>query len=258
MLTRGRGWLPDPPDPRDLDAAEALRGVIVPPAASLLEHVKILDQGALGSCTANAVAQAVRISHRRQGIAEPAFLSRLALYWLSRAHHGSTQEDSGTFLRTAFSAMSKLGFCPESTWPYDDGPETFKRMPSFAALHASHDQKSPTVYRRISGSGMGRVQEIKAAVAAGFAVVFGTEVEEYFLENDLPPGPMRPPAAPTLLGHAMTVVGYAGDVFDIANSWGEDFGDRGLCYFHASYLESPLTRDVWIVESAPTYSGGAS
>lgn len=255
---RGRGWLPDPDkgpgERQDLDAREVLRAVRMPYSASVQEHTLILDQGSKGTCAANAVAQTVRVSHRRQGVLEPEFLSRLAVYFFSRAHHGTTHEDSGTFLRTCYSALAKVGFCPERLWSYDDGPDKFRKMPSFEAMHAAHDQRSPTVYRRIGSYGGARIDEIKQALAAGYAIAFGTEVSESFCANDDVIAPLRPPPAPTGFGHAMTIVGYEGQVFTIANSWGTDWGDHGYCRFTDEYLAWPATRDLWLVEHAPVYS----
>lgn len=261
-MIRKLGYRPDAHDPRDQNAEERL-GAAVPPASATLRPwvYEVLDQGALGSCVANAIMQAVRVSHIRQeqagGAPNPAppLGSRLFAYYLSRAIHHQTGEDAGTFLRTCFAALNKFGFPPESVWSYDDGPDKFKRMPATAAMHAAFDQRSPTVYQRISSTGSARVTDIKRAIAAGYPVCFGTDVSTAFASNQVtgligPPNPTDEIAG----GHALLAVGYDSDAFEVVNSWGEGWGNKGWCRLSPEYLMWSGTRDLWIVESAPLYS----
>jgi len=254
------GYRPDPlkrpGETPDLDAQEVLKAAPLPISASLREHVvEVLDQGGLGSCVAHAAAQAVRISHHRQGVANPKLLSRLFGYYCSRAYHHETGQDNGTFIRTFFAALNKFGFCPEEVYPYVDDGAAFKKMPSTTAFHAAFDQKSPTVYRRIYEEGSERVDAVKRALASGFAVCFGTDVSNDFCSSKLD-NPEKPPVGKTIAGgHAMTLVGYDRDVFDVVNSWGGGWGESGYWYFDADYIAWSGSRDFWIVEHSPKYSG---
>lgn len=257
---RKLGWLPDahkrPGEKLDEDASLVLKAGPLPNAATVEEHSNIIDQGSLGSCVWNAIGQAVWIAHRRAGVAQPKLLSRLFGYYFSRAYHHQTGEDSGTFIRYGFAVLNKFGFCPEELWPYDDGPDKFKRMPGWKAIQGAYDQRSPTVYRRIYDEGEARLTSVKRAIAGGYAVVFGTDVSVDFCNGDLGQGPIEAPIGkPIGGGHAMTIVGYDGNVFRVANSWGKDFGDRGFCHFAASYVKWANTRDLWLVEHSPKYSG---
>jgi C1A family cysteine protease len=253
------GYLPDPPkapnEKPDFDAAPMFRAAPPPPARADIKHlvVDVLNQGNLGSCVANAILQAVRCSHVRQGVIGPKLGSRLFGYYLARAYHHQTGEDSGTYLRSFFQALAKFGFCPESVWAYSDSDERFKRMPPLAAFRAAFDQANPTTYRRISATGADRLDQIKRAVAAGYAVCFGTDVDVAFCSNQLAE-PLKPPRSNIAGGHAMMVGGYDGDVFEICNSWGTGWGDKGWCRFSADYLADASTRDLWLVEYAPRYS----
>lgn len=255
----GLGWIPDKPkrpgEPPDHDAGPLLAAAAPPPPAASNRRfiVDVLDQGQLGSCVANAVMQAVRASHVKQGVPGPRLGSRLYGYWCSRAFEHQTATDGGTYLRDFFRGLNKFGFCPEAAWPYD--VERFADMPPAAAFRAAFDQRSPTVYKSIVNAGNQRLDPIKRAVAAGYLVAFGTLVSEAFVREALPRAPLPPPEGqPIAGGHAMCVVGYDGDTFEVVNSWGPRWGDGGFCRFSADYMAWGQTQDLWIVSQAPEYS----
>ena len=252
------GYLPDPRkrpgQSFDLDADEVLSAAPIKAAASNRALVKdVLDQGPLNSCVANAVLQAVRASQIKQGASNAPLGSRLFAYWFSRAYHSATHEDLGTYLRTCFQALNKFGFPPESVWPYETS--RWSRMPGMSAVSAAFDQRSPTVYRRIYDDGARRIDAIKRALGAGFLVAFGTNVSNDFVTNRNTADPIDPPRGLSIAGgHAMCVVGFDGDRFDVVNSWGTRWGNDGFCTFTADYLAWSDTRDLWIVENAPVFS----
>ncbi len=252
------GWLPDRPkapgEAPDHDALPLLAAAPVPPAASNRRLiVDVLDQGQLGSCVANAIMQAVRASHVAQGVMAPRLGSRLYSYWWSRAYEHTTKNDAGTYLRDFFRGLNKGGFCPESKWPYD--VKRFAEMPPSAAFRAAFDQHSPTVYKVINTGSYQRLPVIKAAVAAGYLVCFGTLVSEAFVNDPLPAAPLPPPEGQAIVGgHALCVVGYDGDVFEVLNSWGAGWGEGGYCRFSGDYMAWGQTQDLWLVAKAPEYS----
>ncbi len=262
----GLGYLPDPPKAEDWSASEVLGLGSVPASADNSDLVpSLLNQGGLGSCTANAAAYAIRASMLVLGVLNPEFISRLFLYYLARATHGATLVDTGSFLRAIFEVANKFGFCPESVWAYDDRisdeapgrPAKFARLPSQAAFRAAYDQHKPTEYRRIWESGYDRIDVIKRALAARQLVVFGTDVSRSFVNgvagaNGALPPPVGEPIAG---GHAMCLARFRGDEFEGPNSWGT-FGDMdGWFRFSADYLAWDRTRDLWIVKYAPPFAG---
>jgi len=258
-MGRAFGWLKDPAkqpgEPPDHDARTILASTPIPRAASNRRLiVDVLDQGQLESCVANAIMQAIRATHVRDGVTAPRLGSRLYGYWCSRAFHGSTRVDSGTYLRTFFQALNKFGFCPEERWPYDAG--RFADMPPNAAFRSAFDQHSPTSYKRITSGGVDRIADLKRAIAAGYLVTFGTLVTEAFVQGDLGTEPLAPPPQQDHIagGHALCAVGYDGDVFEVVNSWGTGWGDNGLCYMAREYFMWGYTDDVWVVAEAPRYS----
>ena len=250
MTPRSLGWRPDPLDARDHSAHEKLGAGPIPPAATCRPYIlSVLDQGAASSCVANAVMQAVRADHVRQGIANPQLGSRLFGYYMSRAYHTEAHNDAGTFLRTFFASLVKFGFCPETAWPYE--LTDVNRMPAADTFRLAFDQKTPTSYSRIMSQDGERILAIKRAIAAGHVVCFGTDVATDIF-GDKGEVPIDPPVGKQIAGgHALCVVGYDGDVFEVLNSWSTAWGADGYCKFNADYLAWSGTRDLWIVESAP-------
>lgn len=251
------GYLADPPkmpgQRPDFEAGEILRAAPTPPKVADLNRyiVDILDQGELSSCVANAILQAVRISHVKQGIVSPQLGSRLYGYYAARALDHTEDVDGGTYLRSFFTALLKFGFCPENVWPYDT--KMVNVRPGMSADRAAYDQANPSEYRRIYESGDARLGVIKRAIASGFAVCFGTDVDSDFCSGLLAE-PLLPPLKNIAGGHAMLVSGYDGDVFTVTNSWSKNWGNGGRCSFSGEYLTWEKTRDLWILNKAPNYS----
>src|SRR6185503_5134278 len=261
-MTRALGYRPDPPkgpgDKPDFDARAKLRAAPIPYRASNRHLVlSVLDQGSIGSRVANAVMQAVRASQVRQGAVNPQLGSRLWTYYLARAASNEQNEDSGTFIRQAFAGITKLGFPPESDWPYSDQGRAFAEPPPPGVIRSAYDQRTPTEYHRIFETGADRVTAVKRALSQGFLVCFGSPVSVRFCSGDLGDDPVLPPIdEPIAGGHAQAIVGYDGDDFDVVNSWGDDFGTGGFWTMSAAWVAWEQASDFWLVESAPQFSGG--
>jgi hypothetical protein len=220
-------WQPDPFKAKDFDASTLLQAVKAVPSKYSLRRLilNILNQESLGSCVANAIAQAVRAAHVQMGVPIPLLLSRLFSYYFARATHGDTQLDKGTWLRACFDAIRILGFCPEAFWPYDI--TKFNQFPSALAARAAADQATAVGYYRITSTGDQRIRDIQAAIAANHCVVFGTQVSNKFAEFGEGSAPLdTPTSSETILGgHALTLAEYetlpSGTVvFHGPNSWG--------------------------------------
>lgn len=295
MLVQPRscGWIPDPYDARDQDAVKLLASgpTTVPASADNHDLVKVIDQGALGSCTANGTAQAIRaaeiVEQVEQAVArgeDPVtalllaqastpFMSRLFAYFLARAWEGTTLQDAGTYIRLIFASLNKYGFCSEDVWPYSDDtdPKTgaFARMPPAEAYRQAYDQRDSLVnkdagllsYSRITATGNSRVDAIKLAVSKRYLIVFGTLVTNHFCSDMSANGgkPIDPPTNKVGIagGHAMCIGGYDAQGAKIVNSWSEQFGDNGWCTFSWDYMMWPETTDLWIVKRSPLLPSAA-
>jgi hypothetical protein len=275
---RGLGWHPSPPKaaheaPDHLLADGHISlATTAPPAADASRLVlSILDQGPIGSCTANATAQAVRASQAALMLGSglsletvlhvpPPLLSRLMLYWLARSRWGEKDVDSGTYIRTIFEMLVDFGFAPESKWPYvvDDlgsSMPKWRTTPASIAFIDAEDQKAPTKYARIDSDGDQRIEDIKRAVASDFLVVFGCPVTQNFCQGRFDPTlPIPVPSSTDLIagGHAMTIARYDSAGVGVPNSWGYDFGVNGWVKFSWEYVTSQMD-DIWIVQASPMY-----
>lgn len=255
-------WHPDPPSVKDWRAEPIIKAAVrqlpaIPAEVRLAALITaILNQGGLGSCAANAVDQAVHAAQVREGIVDAPYQSRLRLYRLAREILGDPRSDSGTSLRACFDVLRKRGFCPEAAWSYDDGPEKFKLMPPAEAERLSHDQIGEWGYYRIDSTGDRRLEEIRNAIAAGYCVVFGTQVSNKFVEYTADSPPLEAPtAAENILGgHGLTLAEYGPSYLGGPNSWGPGYGADGWFRMSPGYIVDSRSSDFWIVERVPNYS----
>jgi hypothetical protein len=254
------GWKRDPPkrpgEAPDHDAGPLL-GTAPPPnrAMNLDLIIDVLGQDS-SDCVANAHVQAIRGSHVRQGVLEPELASRRQTYWGSRALHHAADIDDGTYPRSYLDALNRFGFCRESVCPY--GRNDVNDVPPWAAFRAASDQRAAggkVTYKWIQSAERARIDDCKRASAAGFLWTFGTLVSEAFCSEDLPTEPLGPPVGlPIAGGHDLVCVGYEDDDFLILNSWTDEWGENGYCWFKASYIAWMETASILIVEKAPLFS----
>ena len=242
--TRKYTWKPDRLDPRDIKYTTTqnsiptqvdLRGPLMPP---------VLDQGNLGSCTANASASNFEYLLRKQSL--PAFApSRLFIYYYERVIDGTVSTDSGANVRDSMTTLSKQGVCDEQEWKYNINNFRFK--PHIACYNAAVKNKI-TSYQSIDNT---NIALIKDCLAAGFPFVFGFQVYESFESAQVAAtGHVPMPASNEQLlgGHCTMAVGYD-DINQWAiakNSWSASWGDGGYFYLPYSYLTNPkMASSFW-------------
>ena len=127
MINRKFGWIPQKPDFRDKKFKMMVREL--PSSVDLrVLCTPMLDQGNLGSCTANAIASAYNYEHIRQFAKEFA-PSRLFIYYNERAMEGTIKQDAGAVIRDGFKTINKQGVCAETIWPYNISKFASKPVP---------------------------------------------------------------------------------------------------------------------------------
>ena len=242
------GWTPDLPDHRDhLYATPPHVMAALPKSADLRPQCPpVLDQGDLGSCTANAIANAHYFDQLKQKDASTFLPSRLFIYYNERAMEGTIKSDAGAQIRDGIKTLAQQGACPEKLWPYVI--TKFAAKPPATAFTAA--EKSQAIqYQRVTQT----LTQLKGCLAEGYPFVFGFSVYESFESDAVAKTgkmPMPAPKEKNLGGHAVLAVGYddSKQVFTVMNSWNTTWGDKGFFYMPYAYMtDSNLASDFWTV-----------
>src|SRR5215470_2102915 len=167
------GWVPDLPDARDYMYAAPQRVLTALPAKADLrpQCPPVVDQGALGSCTANAIANAHLFDQRKQKATQSFLPSRLFIYYNERVMEGTVSSDSGAMIRDGIKSIANQGACPEKLWSYQINK--FTKKPS-AACYKEALKHQALSYSRVTQN----LAQMKGCLASGFPFVFGFTVYE--------------------------------------------------------------------------------
>lgn len=241
------GWVPDLPDLRD-HTFQIERPLAELPASVNLEAncPKVVDQGNLGSCTANAIQGAIGFDQIKQA-QTVVDISRLFVYYNERVMEGSVGEDAGAMIRDGVKSVNKLGAPAETDWPYTISKFAAK-PPKKAYTNAKKHQVLK--YARVQQT----LDQLKQTLAGGFPVIFGFSVYESFESQKVSKDgivPMPSDSEQLLGGHAVLAVGYndATQRFRVRNSWGTGWGQKGYFEMPYAYLTDPnLSDDFWVLQ----------
>jgi len=244
------GWLPDLPDHRDyMYAAPPMVLAVLPSKVDLRPHCPpVVDQGQLGSCTANAIANAHRFDQMKEAVVKPFLPARLFIYYNERAMEGTINSDAGAMIRDGIKSIAKQGVCSETLWPYNIAKFTSK--PTNNAYKEALKHQAIT-YQRLVMS----LSQMKGCLASGYPFVFGFTVYESFESQAVAKSgkvPLPKHGEKSLGGHAVLSVGYndSSQQFIVMNSWSTKWGDKGYFYMPYAYLTNTgLASDFWTVRT---------
>jgi hypothetical protein len=200
----------------------------------------ILDQGAIGSCVSNAFAFSINTQTNN-------FLniSRMYHYAMCRIlQHSPLKQDAGTTIRTACKAINSYGAAAEKDYPYITS--LLAICPPLSTFQGSRYFKKFT-YVFINQD----ITSIKNCLSIyKVPIIFGFLVFNSFLTQQVARTGIVP--VPNTRnerfrgGHCMNIVGYDDRTrrFTCVNSWGTQWGNKGICYVPYQYLlNSALARD---------------
>jgi len=235
-----------PEDPRDFLLSTKLWPIqTLPPKRSLrglLFNPPIYNQGALGSCSANAVAFAYQYGSKKQRLLFSDTPSRLFIYYNSRMIGGNIDVDSGAYLRDSVKWLVKYGTVSEKEYPYN--------IEGFA-LKPSDQNYQNAIKNTIDGyyAVNKDIQDIKRAIYNKFPVVFGMSIygaiNYVTKENPI----LSMSTNEWLMGwHALVIIWYddSTQLFLVRNSWGDKWADNGYFYVPYEYIMK-YGFDFWVI-----------
>jgi C1A family cysteine protease len=217
----------------------------LPAVVDLRRHCPpVYDQRHLNSCSANAIAAALRYDELKEGRPDVPSPSRLFIYFNERVLAGVAGTNSPVSLRDGYRTVSKLGACPEAMWPYL--VRRFRRRPTPSCYRSALRRRAIAYYRIRRAIG-----QLRACLAEGFPFVLALAVHRSATERRVRRTGILP--VPTardrfLGGHAILAVGYDHPrrLIIFRNSWGAGWGERGYGYLPYRFIQSPaLTWDFW-------------
>lgn len=241
------------PDRLDLRDRLYLPPVALRPKASLAPPDKglpVLAQGETSACTGFALATVIHRLLEESGQMKP--VSPFMLYSMARRYDefpGSTQ-DTGSSLRGALKGWYKHGVCKASLWKTkrtdlvpDPDPDPAKDWRKEAAL------RPLGAYYRMDTRSITDMQIALNETGTLYASALAHAQWNRPEGEDATFGLKVIPAAKGLPsdGHAFAILGYTAEGFIVQNSWGEDWGTKGLALLtYEDWLDNAM--DSWVAQ----------
>lgn len=243
-LYKSYGWIPDFPDHRDYLYRSIRKKMRLPGSVDLRDFCSpVENQGALGSCTANALAGNLEFVDEKIPPEGYTDVSRLFIYYNERVLINTVLSDSGAMLRDGIKTLADQGVCSERSWPYAIGQ--FTKRPSKACFEEAKKYRISSYHRILTHA------ERVSCLAEGYPFVFGFAVYESFESSEVAKTgvvPMPKKSERMMGGHAVVAVGYdeRSGRFLVRNSWGAEWGMDGYFSMPYAYLDS-LADDFWTI-----------
>lgn len=247
MARKNYGWKRSLPDHRDFmySPPQNLLAVTLPAKVDLRSGCPpVVDQGNLGSCTANAIAVMIGFLTKKE---KKTFfpVSRLFIYYQERSMEGTIRYDSGAYIRDGLTSVNRQGCPHESLWPYVINKFTTRPTPATYTDGLLHRVSQ---YQKIDNT---NIAAMKSCLASGNTMVGGFSVyasfeSDYVARTGMVPYPAL--SEQLLGGHAVMICGYDDSIqrFICQNSWGTSWGDHGFFYMpYAYFCNGSLADDFW-------------
>lgn len=220
----------------------------------------IYHQKKMGSCASNATLRAYEYMRNKWRFEKFGTLntfaeqksdctfSRRYLYYLARKLLYMENRDDGSSIRNNCKSLKKFGVCKESGFPYS---ENYLEHPNFDNMYQANRYRIRGYYR------IRTLDEIIHALSNGRPVIISTNVDS-FIDAGKDGYSKKALTWNKKQGHnhAMVIVGYEKnhkylnenhDIFVIANSWGEKWGDNGYCYVPVDQMIRYNLSDMWVL-----------
>lgn len=216
----------------------------LPEKVSLLKYAPTrLNQGKQGSCVAWASAYAARTILESMRTGKNPNSVRFSPSFMYNQISIDKNTCQGSYIKLAMDNMMGIGAVPFNDFKYNQND--CNRKPGEQLKARAQAYKIRGFQRLTDKKSLGPAAEmlaIKQNLANGSPVIIGMMVGGSFMQNMMG----RDAWIPTRLdynkrgfgGHAMCVIGYddykEGGSFQIMNSWGEDWGNKGVAWVRYS------------------------
>ena len=217
------------------------------------------NQGSINSCIGWAMGYAALTTQEafrqeltdRKVITENAYS---ALFIFNQVKEGSCA--SGAYIQTAAQFLKDNGDCKSTDFdfPFSD----CDRQPTtlLAAESKIHAIKDFVALFKKDTPAKTKVVRTKRSIAEGKPVVVGMRIRESLkkVSAETPIWRPRPTRDRNLGGHALAVVGFNDSlgVFELMNSWGREWGDRGFFFVrYKDFAENTLQGLQLILPDTP-------
>lgn len=215
----------------------------VPSSIPLKEYldckVPVLDQGQEGACTGFGLATVANyLLLRRKRYPDPIQVSARMFYELARRYDEWPGEDyEGSSARGAMKGWHKHGVCSWDDWPYEVGDDDY----GFTDTRMCAACKRPLgSYFRVNHKDLIAMH----AAIAEVGVLYATCAVHKGWQEVGPDGIIHQ-SDEMIGGHAFAIVAYDENGLWIQNSWGKDWGHKGMCRLsYDDWLENGT--DVWV------------
>lgn len=232
------GCLPSPEDKRDYTVETVSLAVAPLPEEYIVYGMKILNQGAVGSCVAHACATSMGYGELQTGVRSAHDFSRGYIY----GNRSITDyQGEGMCTRQALKQLHHCGDCELKDFPYNE------IYPSVKARIEKNKKKlaeKASNFKILNYFRCYSDDETKRTIIANGSAIIAVPIYSSF-GSDCP----MPSDTDMYKGsHAMCIVGWDKTGWIIQNSWGKNWGKKGL--LHLPY-EYPIT-EIWGITVSPT------
>lgn len=228
----GKGYIPSKKDIRDYRLNKVYHAVPLPDSFEV-EHSRIKNQGAVGSCVAHSVSEVLEALEDRN--------KEYSTSWIYGYRPTGYWQGTGMVTSDALKTVNKVGSLTEETLPgnYEmpDAKQLVKRHLSVYKEEAGKDKV--VAYAKLR-----TIQEIKEAIyMTKKPIVICILCSDLKLDENyiayIPDGATG--------GHAVVCYGWNEIGLLIQNSWGENWGNKGC--FILPY-EHPFS-EAWVLTKDP-------
>lgn len=226
--------------------ARGLASAALPASIDLSQFAPpIVDQTSFSACEGCSSSTAIAITLDRAGTPLGWVPSQSGIYRLARAVDRSDPSipltDEGTVTNAVERAMSDFGVSPMvgsfGGTNCDLSDATVNAEPVLSELEKDAQALLIGTYQ-ITSSGSEKLNDVKLALASGFAVRVDTGVDHAFEDWTPSQAPIGAPNLSDVLGgHALVATGYHGDTVIVTNSWSTSWGASGRCLVSPAWIE---------------------